>query len=65
MKNNFRARQKTKKGKFMSKLAIDGGPKVFFNGVQTAPDWPPEYPETAGTVLNSKRRENKPQKEEK
>ena len=49
----------------MSKLAIDGGPKVFFNGVQTAPDWPPEYPETAGTVLNSKRRENKPQKEEK
>ena len=31
----------------MSKLAIDGGPKVFANGVQTAPDWPPKYPETA------------------
>ena len=31
----------------MSKLAIDGGPKVFTNGVQTAPDWPPKYPETA------------------
>ena len=31
----------------MSKLAIDGGEKVFANGVQTAPDWPPVYPETA------------------
>ena len=31
----------------MSKLAIDGGKKVFANGVQTAPDWPPKYPETA------------------
>ena len=31
----------------MSKLAIDGGPKVFAKGVQTAPDWPPKYPETA------------------
>ena len=47
MKTISEHNKKQKKGKFMSKLAIDGGPKVFAKGVQTAPDWPPKYPETA------------------
>ena len=48
MKSNFSKQKKTKKKEMkMSKLAIDGGEKVFAKGVQTAPDWPPKYPETA------------------